>query len=122
MLGFKEVKFLFVEITVVFDVKPPFCFRYLWSSSISPFLYALVLITNLRDTEPNAKDAWVNFLKTIETKISIYETVEHVTPALLQFSLETSLKEFLEVSCQCKQACYLTKTLFFKKLPQWLTS
>lgn len=84
--------------------------------------YALLAVKLPTDKSTNNATAWGNFLETLETKINTCETVEMLTPTLLQCSLESSLHEFLEVQHLCKQAGFSTITSFFENKPTWLTS
>ncbi len=93
-----------------------------YKRKIDSMNYALLAIKQPTNMNTNSKTEWDNFLETLETKISTYENLVLHTPTLLQFSLETSLKEFLEVQHLCKQAGYPTITSFLKKFPIWITS
>ena len=84
--------------------------------------YALVAINYPAAMSIPDKTSWENFLETLAAKISTYENTDLLSPALLQFSLEKSLHEFLEVQSSCKEAGYSTIISFFDKKPNWITS
>lgn len=84
--------------------------------------YALVAINYPVAMSIPDKTSWENFLETLAAKISTYENTVQLSQVLLQFSLEKSLHEFLEVQTTCKQASYSTIISFFDKKPNWITS